>query len=348
VTSAATKRSDRHLSTLSGKRAVILTHDNPDPDAIAAGWALVVMLRRVLGQTSRLVGRGAIVRAENLHMIRLLDPPLELVDEIPNDDAAYVLVDCIPTASNHPLKEKGAWPTAVVDHHEPNGTRFRVPFRDVRPRVAATAAITAGYLREQSLEPAPELATAMLYAMRTEITAEQRSMTPLDRRIISWLSTLADHGKLAEISGAPLSRGYFSDLLLALENVFLYEDAAVCILPSASGTEIVGEVADLLIRCEGIHKVLCSAAVGNDIVLSGRTTLDGGNVVALLSATLHGFGHCGGHQHRAGGKLPGGNRDRKLAELLQKTIKERWLAACHVDSERGSRLVRKQAILENL
>ena len=70
-------------------------HDNPDPDAIASGWGIHKLLRDRLAKPVRLVGGGAVIRAENRHMVELLCPPIELVDRIEMPPAAAtVLVDC--------------------------------------------------------------------------------------------------------------------------------------------------------------------------------------------------------------------------------------------------------------
>jgi nanoRNase/pAp phosphatase (c-di-AMP/oligoRNAs hydrolase) len=334
------------LKAVEGKSIVVVMHDNPDPDAIAAGWALVELLRQRLGQTARLVARGAIVRAENLQMVRLLKPPLELVDDLRFDDCFVVLVDCSPAASNHPANSDTNRILAVIDHHEPTANGFRPAYSDIRPRVAATAGIAAKYLREQEVEPGVDLATALLYAIHTELAGPDAHLTRFDRGMIAWLSERADHGKLAEIEGAPLPRVYFSDLTTALENADTYEDVALCFLPRASGPEIVGEIADLLIRCEGIHRVLCGAAVGSNLILSARTTRNGGDVLPLLRATLQGFGSWGGHKHRAGGKVTSVSGDGRGGELLFATLKSCWLAACELDHRPGIPLVRgREALL---
>ena len=124
----------------------------------------------------------------------------------------------------------------------------------MRPDVAASASIAAAYLREQQVEPGQALATALVYAIRTETQGFETYHSPLDRSILPWLTERADPELLAEIESAPLSRGYFSDLVLALQNTFLYDDVAFCALPRAGGPEIVGEVADLLIRCESVQR----------------------------------------------------------------------------------------------
>ena len=62
----------------------------------------------------------------------------------------------------------------------------------------------------------------------------------------------------------------------------------LCFLPKAQGPEIIGEVADLLVRCEGTHQVLCAAVVGNDLFLSVRTEDDQGDASQLVRDTIAG------------------------------------------------------------
>jgi len=219
------------------ERILVVMHDNPDPDAIAAGWAAHMLVRKCLGRHARLVGGGAVVRAENLHLVRLLEPPLELVSAVEIRDAtAAILVDCSAEAENHLLAQEGVRPIAVIDHHVANDrSRRRVSFRDVRPGVAAAASITASYLREQQLEPDVRPATALCYGIRTETRGARSRHSRLDRSVLRWLADYVNPEWLAEIESAPLPRSYFKDLAQALANTVPYDDAAFCLLPSASG-----------------------------------------------------------------------------------------------------------------
>jgi nanoRNase/pAp phosphatase (c-di-AMP/oligoRNAs hydrolase) len=344
-----TTRSSRLLGVLSDFDSVlIITHDNPDPDAIASGWAILWLIETRLGLPARLVGGGGIVRAENRHMVELLKPPIELVDTIDDSKhAAAVLVDCEFAAENHLLANSSIPPVAVIDHHTARGRLPRLPFRDVRPNVAAAASIATSYLREQDLQLDRNLATALLYAIRTETSGGQSHHSRLDRQIVSWLSDVADPARLAEIENAPLAREYFSDLVLALQTTFSYNGAALCFLPSAQGPEIIGEVADLLVRCEGINRVLCAAGFGDDLFLSVRTAQGEGNAADLVRKTIRGLGQGGGHEHRAGGKIA--LRDCPFSgDDLQDELRNRWLAACQVERLRGTRLVPKREIVKHL
>ncbi len=350
VRTSLNTRSDRLLSVLSQyERFLVVMHDNPDPDVIAAGWAISCLLEEKLDQGARVVGGGAIVRAENRHMVELLNPPIELVSDITYEPGtASILVDCGLGTTNHLVTRAGIEPVAVIDHHKNGNGARRVPFRDIRTTAAASASIAASYLREQGIDPGMKLATAILYAIRTETSGSETAHSALDRSIVRWLSAIADPALLAEIENAPLEPEYYSDLALAMQSTFLYDSSAICFLPRALGPEIVGEVADLLVRCRGIQSVLCAAVSGDDLVISTRTDRKGGDAAELLRQTINGLGGCGGHMHRAGGKISGVAPHSKLPGTLGDQLRDRWLAACHVKRQRGTRLVARRDICENL
>ena len=344
--SRRTARSERFLRAAADyERVFVVTHDNPDPDAVATGWAIVMLVQEKLGKPARLLGGGDIIRAENRHMVELLGPPIELVSQINcPEGTAVVLVNCQVESQNHLVCGSDVPPMAVIDHHPLRGPRAKLAFRDIRPRVAASASIAASYLREQSLAPGPKLATALLFAIRTETRGGETYHSRLDRSVLPWLTERADPRLLAEINSAPLRPAYYGDLILALQNTFLYGESALCLLPRASGPEIVGEVADLLIRCEAIFRVLCGAVVHGDMVLSVRTRRNDDDAGKLVRKALDGLGDAGGHFHRAGGKIPG----PKISEAVQEELRKRWLDACEAGNRRGVRLVAPREIKENL
>jgi nanoRNase/pAp phosphatase (c-di-AMP/oligoRNAs hydrolase) len=342
--------SDRLLGVLEDyERFLIVMHDNPDPDVIATGWAVACLIEEKLGRPVRLVGGGAIVRAENKHMVELLGPPIELVSEISADSrTATILVDCGLGTTNHLVTRAGLHPVAVIDHH-PNGKDHgTIPFYDVRTELVASASIAASYLREQGIDPGMKLATAILYAIRTEASGCETDHSDVDRSVVTWLTEIADPALLAEIENAPLEPDYFKDLVLAIQNTFIYDDTAICFLPRAYGPEVVGEMADLLIRCKRIHRVLCAAVIGDDLLISARTERGYGNAARLLQETLGDLGGCGGHAHRAGGKIAGVARRTGNAAGVLDRLRTLWLAACRVARQRGTRLVPRREIFEHL
>jgi hypothetical protein len=154
----------------------------------------------------------------------------------------------------------------------------------------------------------------------------------LDHEILVWLTERAEPELLAEIESAPLPRDYYADLVAALRETMIYGDAAFCLLPRAAGPEIVGEIADLLVRCHGVRSVFCAAVCEENLVISVRTDIHGENAAELLSDTLAGRGGCGGHSHRSGGKIPHVGIDLAAAVGLCSELRARWLEVCGIDA----------------
>lgn len=322
----------------------MVTHDNPDPDAISAGWAIQRLIHRKLNIDAELIGGGDVVRAENRHMMKLVTPPIQLVQQYtPASRTAAVLVDCGPAAAAHLLQNANVTTVAVLDHHL-SKSKPAVPFVDIRPGIAACATMAADYLREQGISPGDRLATALLYAIRTETCGNEFRHSRLDKSIIRWLTEFANPEWLAEIENAPLSQAYYGDLVLALQNTFLFDNTAFCLLPRAQGQEIVGEVADLLIRGEGIGRVFCGAEVDGDLYCSVRTQNDHDNAAELIKTTLDGLGYGGGHMHRAGGKVP----CTGITQDTENKLLTRWLRASNVEELDGERLVSQTEIVGSL
>src|SRR3989338_4584206 len=96
---------------------VILTHDHPDPDAMASAWALAHLTEHACGFRPRLLYGGVIGRMENQMMVRILNIPVQPVQ--PNELAQLphvALVDTQPPFQNNRFPS-GRRATMVVDHH---------------------------------------------------------------------------------------------------------------------------------------------------------------------------------------------------------------------------------------
>jgi len=346
-------RPERLFEVLAGAREIfVLTHDNPDPDGIASGWGLCFLIESTLRVPVRLLAGGVITRAENHSLVETLKPPLQMIEKwVQPEGSAVILVDTLspPRLADFPGKEPLA---AVIDHHggERGGNRklaFR--FRDIRPSVLATSSMVCGYLREQGIEPSPALATALTYGIHADAKGYGIRFSRADRTALKWLSKFSDPDLLRRFENATLPKEYFEDLLLALQCCFTYEDVAMCFLPKAIGVEVVGEFADLLIRCDGIHRVLCAAIDGDRMVFSARTTEQGGNAALLLGKTLQdeNGGSWGGHEHRAGGYIDVAQADSGKTDLEAK-VRQAWLFATGAQKQRGVRLVPRREILKAL
>lgn len=110
------------LRTIAGTGPVlVLTHDNPDPDALAAGKAFATLLKSAWNISSRLVYSGLVLRAENRALLKLLTPEWEHSDRLVALDqySAIALLDTQPGAGNNRLPIEHI-PQIVIDHHHPS------------------------------------------------------------------------------------------------------------------------------------------------------------------------------------------------------------------------------------
>lgn len=152
------KRLEKLEGIVKGKRVLILLHNNPDPDAIAAGWALSYLFKKKFAVNSRIIYGGRIKRPENRTMIRRLGigiKPLEKVNV--SRFNVLAMVDTQPWAGNSNLP-KSLRPSIVIDHHNLKKATQKVDFVDVRPHYGSSAAILTEYLIEAGFAISKKLA----------------------------------------------------------------------------------------------------------------------------------------------------------------------------------------------
>jgi nanoRNase/pAp phosphatase (c-di-AMP/oligoRNAs hydrolase) len=103
----------------------------------------------------------------------------------------------------------------------------------------------------------------------------------------------------------------------------LYRDVAISYLGMIKSEAIVPELADVLLRVEGVHWSLCMGQTGDLMIISLRSTarkLAAGRVMRRL---VHGYGAAGGHREMAGGQVPiQGLTGTEVEDLAQKLIEK--------------------------
>ena len=115
-------------------RVLILTHNDPDPDAMASGLALRTILRRTR-QTAVIGCLQPVTRPENLRMVKLLDLKIEtLTPEQFKEFDKIALVDVQP----HYFPGLLPHVDLVIDHH-PEQAGYNAIFNDIRPEYGSTS-----------------------------------------------------------------------------------------------------------------------------------------------------------------------------------------------------------------
>ena len=132
-------------------RALILTHDNPDPDAVASACGLAYLLGQCAGLSTTAAYGGIIGRAENKAMLRVLHLPIQPVSRVEHQPRDLVcLVDTQPEVGNYSLSSPEV-PQLVIDHHPARPASLLASFHDVGGPAGATSTMVTQYLRAARL-----------------------------------------------------------------------------------------------------------------------------------------------------------------------------------------------------
>jgi nanoRNase/pAp phosphatase (c-di-AMP/oligoRNAs hydrolase) len=324
-----------HLGTLrkraNGGRAAILTHDNPDPDSLAAAMGLKALFEREGIPSSITIG-GIIGRAENRAMVRELKIDLTPIEKLDwKAHTIIAMVDTQPGTGNNSLPS-GRKADVVIDHHPPRADLGAVPWLDIRTEMGATATIVYGYLEERRVPIDPMLATAFLYALKSETRDLGRESGPDERDAYVELSKVADFEKLYSIQNPKLGREHFVALDRALRSAMVWGELLAINLGALDYPDLVAEVADLMLPYEKAHWVLCVGQHNRTVYLSVRTDITDATAGALIRRVVANNGATGGHGMIAGGRMFAEVRDESALkavydELVARLVRELKISA---------------------
>jgi nanoRNase/pAp phosphatase (c-di-AMP/oligoRNAs hydrolase) len=319
------------------KSALIVTHDDPDPDAIASGLALAYLLEQRLGLRATLAYGGIIGRAENKAMVRLLGIEMQRLDRLdPGKYDVIALVDGQPGAGNVGLPQE-IIPTIVIDHHSAVHSEMTgVQFADLRPGCGATSTVLTGYLRAADLVPDQRVATALFYGIKADTMGLARASGEADIEAYLYLLPLADTEILAQIENAQVPLAYFRAFEDALERTYIYRDVVVCNLGPMDWPDLAAEMADFLLRWEGAHWIICMGLFEDAVVISVRTTDLDSDAGILVQEVVSGLGTGGGHGLMAGGRVPLG---AESPTGMIRRLRHRFLQRLGRDGEEREKLV---------
>lgn len=320
--------STRFIEWVRGKSPIlIVTHDHPDPDALAAAYALRHLILMKTGQAAIIAFEGVIGRSENRAMVRELEietVPLGTLD--PFEFAVVCMVDAQPGTGNTSLAA-GCPVSLVIDHHPLREETRSCRWVDVRPGYGASATILFEYLQAHDLSIATKLATILFYAIKSETQGLGREWCSADRDAYRSLLPLCNNRILYRINNPSLPQGYFARVNTALQTSRIYRDVLVFSLGAVDHPEIVAEMADFLLRAEGVEVAFGVGEFAGEGIVSLRTSDLSINAGELIQKITAGLGSSGGHGLIAGGQindLPRDNAGREAlkAELFQRLLKD--------------------------
>jgi nanoRNase/pAp phosphatase (c-di-AMP/oligoRNAs hydrolase) len=280
-------------------RVLILLHNEPDPDALAAGLALRNVLRRT--RTTAIIGAlKGITRPENLRMADLLDIQVETLT--PEEFSGF---DRIATVDVQPHYFGGQLPRVdlVVDHH-PEQPGYTAVFKDIRSDYGSTCTILTEHLRAVDVNISERTATAMLYAIKSDTLFFARQTNRLDLDAFSFLYPLADPALIRKMEGAEITIERLEHVTRALATSRLRNQVLSAFLGETSREDFIPYTADFLLQVENVKWTIVSGIVGGQLILSVRNLGYSRNAGEFVKANFADIGSAGGHRAMAKAVMP--------------------------------------------
>ena len=326
----------RALASIDGRLAVV-THDNPDPDAIASAVGLCDLAATV-GVDADPCYFGEISHQENRAMVNLLE--LGLINltrpEEIDDYAGIALVDHSRPGVNDGLTEDVAV-DIVIDHHPPRGPVDGTVV-DLRIDAGATSTILTEYHEHLGVAFETTTATALLYGIRIDTNEFTRETAAADVRAAATLFPHADHAALRRIESPTVGTETLDTIAFAIKNRVRYDDIVTASGGRIGSRDVLPQIADRLLSIEGVRTTLAYGLLEDMIYLSARSrdrTIDLGESVREAFEPI---GNAGGHSDMAGAQIQIGvlghveevdedDTDDAILQAVEEVIANRFLEA---------------------
>lgn len=295
---------------------LILTHDYPDPDALASAMGLSYLAQQYFGITSRISYGGVIGRSENKAMVHILKIKLHKIR--PEHFKKYrnvALVDTQPKFDNNSFPEKRK-ATIVLDQHA-SIVKPSAELAIIDTGCGATCVIVARALMLQD-DPIPtKIATALAYGILSDTMGLYRANRP--DVIQTYLSIIhhCDLKALAQIQNPTRTRRFFVTLHRALNQAIVYRRLLVSHLGFVENPDLVSQMAEFLLTYENVQWSFCTGRYRGRFYVSLRTSKPGTEAGEVLRAIFDNPKEAGGHGAIAGGSFKIAHDPSE--ELWQKT-----------------------------
>lgn len=323
----------------------IITHKNPDPDAIGSAMALAAIARRANPRklSCRIFYEGIIGHQENRTMVNLLEIKMEKLGPQAIQDCTYLaLVDCPGPGMNNTLSPRTRV-HIIIDHHKDSHGLEGASFVDIRPGVGATASILSQYLQELDIPVDKAVATGLLYGIRSDTRDFRRNVTPQDLSNAAFLLPLTDSDLLDQIMSPSLSQETLDVLGNAIRNRKVQSGYLFANVGFVRNRDSLPQAADLLISLEGVNTALVYGISDDAIIISSRNRDIRLHIGNVLEEAFGDIGDAGGHPNMAAATIPLSyfrrvkNKEELLGLIMDPLIKK-FTGLVGLESEAGNGL----------
>jgi nanoRNase/pAp phosphatase (c-di-AMP/oligoRNAs hydrolase) len=337
-----TRKLQSVLRGIEGTLAVV-AHDNPDPDAIASAVGLQ-RVAEAAGTDAEVCYYGEISHQENRVLVNLLEYDLRNLE--PGADlgefAGFALVDHSRPGINDGLPRETDV-DVVIDHHPPRAP-VEARFVDLRSDVGATSTLVAGYLERLGVEPAPDLATGLLYGIRTDTREFSREVSRADFEAAAGLVDRVDSGAIQLIESPSLTAETLETVASAIANRRVEDGVLTTGVGPVTARDALAQAADRLLEMEGVATTLVFGYTDDVVYVSARTRGTDLDLGEALRDAFGQIGSAGGHADLAGAQIPvgilvdeTGEKDRET--VIEEVVTERFFGTLGIELDRAAAIV---------
>ncbi|MFC6991911.1 bifunctional oligoribonuclease/PAP phosphatase NrnA [Haladaptatus sp. GCM10025707] len=317
------------LRALDGKLAVV-THDNPDPDALASAVALQKIAHSV-GCEADVVYFGDITHQENRAFVNLLDLQLRNPKTWADlsEYAGFALVDHSRPGVNDQLPADTDV-DVVIDHHPPRAP-IDARFVDVRSDVGATSTLLTDYLMQLGYKVDTAVATGLLYGIRVDTKDFSRDISTADFEAAEFLTPRADSALLAQFESPSMSAETLSIIGRAIRERQVRGEVLTSCVGPISDRDALAQAADRLLDMKGITTTLVYGFKDGTVFVSGRARGADLDLGETLRDAFGQIGSAGGHADMAGAQISLGllgdveeGQEESLRQILTDVVTDRF------------------------
>jgi nanoRNase/pAp phosphatase (c-di-AMP/oligoRNAs hydrolase) len=330
-----------------GKELTIFLQDNPDPDAIASGLTLK-HISKFYDVGSNIYYGGDISHQKNKTLINLLNIDLikaktkEEVMQIVRSAGKIALIEASIPSKNNILPEEGVVPNLIFDHHQVDMSSVKGDFIDIQPNIGATSTIMTKYIRQLNIKPTSQLATALLYGIRTDTNGFTRNTTSDDLSAASYLSPLVDVSILNQLESPPMSLETLDIIGRAIRNREIRGSYLASFVDFINERDALPQAAEMMLQLEGVNTVLIFGINEDKVQLSARSRDTRVNLGLLLQSAF-GKLNSGGHATMAAGTINlgilGDANDRtSLLKVTSDAVRKKFFSAVGAEFEKDTLL----------
>jgi nanoRNase/pAp phosphatase (c-di-AMP/oligoRNAs hydrolase) len=318
----------------------IVCHNNPDPDCLASALALGRIAAAAGIDEHQILYSGDISHQQNRAFVNLLDIDLRSFDSATvrdrRPDSLLAFVDhSVPGENNTVPSDTSV--DIVIDHHPAEDIDAR--FVDHREELGAAATILTEYVRTLDVDLDTDLATALLFAIRSDTLDFLRGATSEEYDASGYLHENADQEMIRQLSTPSVSGGTLDAISTAIDNRQITEAVLISHLGRTSERDALPQAVDYLVRLEGVQTAVVFGLIDDAIHLSARSPDARVNVGSTLNEAFGDVGSGGGHHDVAGGEIPLGifadcaSDDADLLGIVERVVTARLFAELNLSGE---------------